>query len=81
MKEKKTEIKRVCMRFHLKADDSLKIEELMRNLRKRGWRKEKARLSDLIMDELFLKADSKFYEEVLNKFTPLEYLFKIKIGS
>ena len=69
------------MRFYLKADNSFKIEELMKTLRKRGWKKGKARLPDLIIDELFLKADSKFYEDILNKFTPLEYLFKTKMNN
>ena len=69
------------MRFYVKAEDSLKVEELIKTLRKRGWKKEKTRLPDLIMDELFLKANSQFYEEVLNKLTPLEYLFKAKINN
>ena len=88
MKEQKTtqntiqkEEKRVSMRFYVKAEDSLKVEELIKTLRKRGWKKEKTRLLDLIMDELFLKANSQFYEEVLNKLTPLEYLFKAKINN
>ena len=47
MKEQKTEAKkRVSMRFYLKADDNFKLEELMKTLRGRGWRKEKVRLSD-----------------------------------
>ena len=74
-------LKRVSMRFYLKADDNIKIEELIQTLRKRGWKKEKARLPDLIMDELFLKANSQFYEEVLSKLTPLEYLFKAKMNN
>ena len=73
--------KRVSMRFYIKAEDSLKVEELIKTLRKRGWKKEKTRLPDLIMDELFLKADNKFYEGVLNKLTPLEYLFKTKMNN
>ena len=81
MKEQKTETKRICMRFYLKADDSLKIEELMQTLRKRGWKKEKMRLHELIIDELFLKAGSGFYEDILNRLTPLEYLFKTKMNN
>ena len=78
----KTEVKkRVSMKFNLKANDSLQIEKLMQTLRERGWRKEKIRLHDLIMDELFLNADSKFYEDILNKYTPLEYLFKTKMNN
>ena len=74
-------LKRVSMRFYVKAEDSLKVEELIKTLRKRGWKKETTRLPDLIMDELLLKANSQFYEEVLNKLTPLEYLFKTKINN
>ena len=82
MKEQKTEAKkRVSMRFYLKADDNFKLEELMKTLRGRGWKKEKVRLSDLIIDELFLKAGNAFYAEVLNKLTPLEYLFKTKMNN
>ena len=75
LKDTKTK-KRVSMRFNLKTDDSLKIEELLQTLRKRGWRKEKIKLYDLIMDALFLKTNNKFYEDILSKLTPLEYLFK-----
>ena len=46
-----------------------------------GKRGGNSRLPDLIMDELFLKANSQFYEEVLSKLTPLEYLFKAKIDN
>ena len=74
-------LKRVSMRFFVKAEDSLKVEELIKTLRKRGWKKETTRLPDLIMDELFLKANSQFYEEVFSKLTPLEYLFKEKINN
>ena len=77
----KTETKRVSMKFYLKPDDSSKIERLMKTLRGRGWKKEETRLSDLIIDELFLKAGNGFYEEVLNKLTPLEYLFKTKMDN
>ena len=73
--------KRVSMRFNLKTEDSLKIEELMQALRNRGWRREKTRLLDLIIGELFLKADNKFYEDILSKLTPLEYLFKTKMNN
>ena len=73
--------KRVSMRFYLKVDDSLKIEELMKILRERGWKREKTRLQELIIDELFFKADNKFYEDTLNKLTPLEYLFKTKLNN
>ena len=73
--------KRVSIRFYLKADDNLKIEELMQTLRKRGWKREKMRLHELIIDELFLKADNKFYESILSRLTPLEYLFKAKINN
>lgn len=79
--QKKEIKKRILMRFYLKAEDSLKIEEIMQTLRKRGWKKEKERLSDLIIDEVLLKADSRFYEDVLNKLTPLEYLFKTKVSN
>ena len=79
--EKTGNSKRVSMKFYLKPDDSFKIEELMKSLRKRGWRKETERLPDLIIDELFSKAGNGFYEEVLNKFTPLEYLFKAKMNN
>lgn len=72
---------RVSIKLYIKAEDSLKMEELIKTLKKRGWRKEKVRLPDLIMDELFLKADNKFYEKLLNKFTPLEYLFKAKMSN
>ena len=82
MKEQKTEnLKRVSMRFYVKAEDSLKVEELIKTLRKRGWKKEKMRLHELIIDELFLKADNKFYESILSRLTPLEYLFKAKINN
>ena len=82
MKEQKPEnTKRVSMRFYVKAEDNLKVEKLIKSLRKRGWKKEKERLLDLIIDELFLKAESKFYEGLLNKFTPLEYLFKAKMNN
>ena len=73
--------KRVSMRFYLRADDSLKIEGLMKALRERGWKREKIRLQELIIDELFLKSDNKFYEDTLNKLTPLEYLFKTKLNN
>ena len=73
--------KRVSIRFYLKADDNLKIEELMQTLRERGWKREKMRLHELIIDELFLKADSKFYEDILSRLTPLEYLFKTKMNN
>ena len=79
--KKQRQKKRVSMRFYIKAEDSLKVEELIKTVRKRGWKKEKARLPDLIMDELFLKANSQFYEGVLNKLTPLEYLFKTKMNN
>lgn len=79
--EKTGNSKRVSMKFYLKPDDSFKIEELMKTLRKRGWRKEEERLSDLIIDELFSKVGNGFYEEILNKFTPLEYLFKAKLNN
>lgn len=79
--EKTENLKRVSMRFYVKAEDSLKVEKLIKILRKRGWKKEKERLPDLIMDELFLKAGSGFYEEILSKLTPLEYLFKAKINN
>jgi len=72
---------RVSIKLYIKVEDSLKMEELMKTLKKRGWRKEKVRLPNLIMDELFLKADNRFYEKLLNKFTPLEYLFKAKIKN
>lgn len=85
MKEQKTiskkETKRVSIKFYLKPDDNSKIEELIKTLRRRGWKKEEVRLSDLIIDELFLKAGDGFYEEVLNKLTPLEYLFKTKMDN
>lgn len=82
MKEQKQEMKkRVSMRFYLKADNSFKIEELMKTLRKRGWKREKMRLHELIIDELFLKAGSGFYEDILNRLTPLEYLFKTKMNN
>lgn len=85
MKEQKTtpkkEAKRVSLKVCLKTDDNSKIEELIKTLRRRGWKKEEVRLSDLIIDELFLKADSKFYEDILNKLTPLEYLFKTKMNN
>ena len=80
----KTETKRVSLKVYLKPDDSSKIEELMKTLRGRGWKKgkeETVRLLDLIIDELFLKAGNGFYEEVLNKLTPLEYLFKTKMDN
>ena len=32
-------LKRVSMRFYVKAEDSLKVEELIKTLRKRGWKK------------------------------------------
>ena len=73
--------KRVSIRFYLKADDNLKIEELMQTLRERGWKREKMRLQEMIIDELFLKADSKFYENILSRLTPLEYLFKTKLSN
>ena len=73
--------KRVSMKFYLKADDCLKIEELMQILRKRGWKREKMRLHELIIDELFLKAGNGFYEDILNRLTPLEYLFKTKMNN
>ena len=80
--QQKTEnSKRVSMRFYVRAEDSLRLEELFKTLRKRGWKKETERLSDLIIDELFLKAGAGFYKEALNKFTPLEYLFKTKINN
>ena len=79
--EKNKQKKRVSMRFYLKAENSLKIEELVRILRERGWKKDKTRLVDLIIDALFLKADNRFYEEILNKLTPLEYLFKTKLSN
>ena len=82
MREQKTEMKkRVSMRFYIKAEDNIKIEELIQTLRKRGWRKEKARLHDLVIDELFSKADSRFYQDILSKLTPLEYLFKTKVNN
>ena len=73
--------KRISLRCYIKADDSLKMEELIKTLKKRGWKKEKTRLSELIMDELFLNADKQFYEEILSKLTPLEYLFKTKMNN
>ena len=73
--------KRISMRFNLKRDDSLKIEELIQTLRKRGLRREKIKLYEVIMDELFLKADNKFYENILSELTPLEYLFKTKMNN
>lgn len=88
MKEQQTnqktnqkEEKRVSIRFYLKADDNSKIEELMQTLKKRGWKREKMRLIDLIIDELFLKADNKFFEGILSRLTPLEYLFKTKMDN
>ena len=80
MKDQKKS-KRVSMRFYVKTEDNLKVEELIKTLRKRGWKKETERLPDLVIDELFSKADSRFYEELLNKLTPLEYLFKTKINN
>ena len=79
--EKNQKNKRVSMKFYLKAENSLKIEELVGILRERGWKKGEIRLLDLIIDVLFLKADNKFYEEILNKLTPLEYLFKTKLSN
>ena len=75
----KKEAQRVSLRFNIRMDDNLKIEQSIQTLKKRGWKKEKARLQDLILDELFLKADSKFYEDIINQFTPLEHLFKASI--
>ena len=79
MKEAK-KMKRASMRFYLKIEDAKKLEEFIKSLKERGWRKGELRLNDLIIDELFAKAGNGFYEEVLNKFTPLEYLFKTKIN-
>ncbi|MDE0092370.1 MAG: hypothetical protein OXN83_03680 [Oligoflexia bacterium] len=73
--------KRVPTRLNLKQENSLKLSELMTALKQRGFKKEHTNLIDLIIDELFLKADNKFYEELLKKFTPLEYLFKTKIND
>ena len=52
--------KRVSMRFYLKEDDNSKIEKLMQTLQERGWKREKMRLQELIIDELFSKAWSGF---------------------
>ena len=73
--------KRVGTKFNLKEENNLKLLELTNTLRKRGFKKEDTNLIDLILDELFLKADKKFYEAMLKKFTPLEYLFKTKIND
>ena len=73
--------KRVRTSFNLKQENSLKVLELMNVLKKRGYKKEQTNLNDLILDELFLKADNKFYEDMLKKFTPLEYLFKTKMND
>ena len=83
MKEQqKTEItKRVSIKLNIKAEDSLKLNAIIKALRKRGFKKDKVRLADLIMDELFLKANNRFFEELLVKLTPLEYLFKTKINN
>ena len=80
MKEAK-KMKRVSMRFYLKVEDAKKLEELIKALKERGWKKGELRLNDLIIDELFSKTNNSFYEELLSKLTPLEYLFKTKINN
>ena len=77
MIEQKTETqKRLTTKFYIKEDDSLKIEQVIKTLKKRGWRIDKIRIQDFILDELFLKADKNFYERIISELTPLEYLFK-----
>ena len=77
-KEKQTEKKRVSVRFFVKHSDRLEIEEVVNTLKKRGWKqgKEVLRIKDFIIDALFSKINSQFYDDIIKELTPLEYLYK-----
>ena len=68
--------KRAPVKFSLRHGDKLKMERAVKALKDRGWRKEKGglRLQELVIDSLFAKADENFYQELINRLTPLEYL-------
>ena len=68
--------KRVFIKLSLRHEDKLKMERTVKALKNRGWRKEEGtlRLQELIIDSLFAKANEGFYQELINRLTPLEYL-------
>ena len=68
--------KRVTTKFKIRAEDNLKIEQITKTLTERGLRRDKVKVQNFILDKLFLKADSKFYESIISELTPLEHLFK-----
>ena len=78
IKNQKTEEKRVSVRFFVKNRDRLEIEKVVNTLKKRGWKqgKEVLRIKDFIIDALFSKTNSRFYDDIIRELTPLEYLYK-----
>ena len=78
IKNQKTEEKRVSVRFFVKNRDRLEIEKVVNTLKKRGWKqgKEILRIKDFIIDALFSKTNSRFYDDIIRELTPLEYLYK-----
>ena len=76
MEEIKKEESRVSLKLYIRKEDSLKMERVVNTLKQRGWKRRDGilRIQNKIMDELFLKADSNFYEDIINRLTPLEYL-------
>ncbi|MDE0119837.1 MAG: hypothetical protein OXM55_07505 [Bdellovibrionales bacterium] len=77
-KNQKTEEQRVSVRFFIKNSDRLEIEKAVNILKKRGWKqgKEVLRIKDFIIDALFSKTNSRFYDDIIKELTPLEYLYK-----
>ena len=68
--------KRVSVKLSIRHEDKLKMGKTVKALKDRGWKKEEGglRLQELIIDSLFAKADEGFYQELIKRLTPLEYL-------
>ena len=77
--QQKTEnSKRVSVKFFIKNSDRLEIQKVINALKQKGWKKgkETLRIKDFIIDALFSKANRPFYNEIIKKLTPFEYLYK-----